>query len=449
MQCATLRVPLDWSRPSGPEVTLALTRLLATDPARRVGTLLFNCGGPGCPTAQVIKGAPNLFTARLRQRFDIVGFDPRATGQSTPVRCGLSPPNSTSQLYPNTQAAYSRMVASNRALAHSCEKLTGAYLIHVGAVDVARDMEGIREALRDGKLNWLGLSYGTMLGSLYAERYPTHIRAMVLDGALDRALSEPEMLSEEARTSESEFVRWAAWCRGSVACPLRGRDVLGIWDRLIARANRSPILAATVHRRVTGSAIQGATDANYLLFKRPNPLSPLSWLSLGPAIVKALHGDASQFAGPLPPPSPDNPAYGPLAISCMDFPVQATNFAEFSDRIRDARIIAPHLGGATETGGILSTCSGWPHPPTDPRHFLHVTGAPADADRQRQSRSVHVVHMGAEHAVRDAAQRAADQRRRRPHLVSQFALRAARDRRLPDQPHPAALRRYLPQLTPK
>jgi pimeloyl-ACP methyl ester carboxylesterase len=375
VQCATLRVPLDWSRPSGPEVTLALTKLQATDPTRRVGTVLFNCGGPGCPSAQIIKGAPHLFTARLRQRFDIVGFDPRATGESTPVRCGLPASDPNSPLYPDTQAAYSRMVAFNRALARSCEKLTGAYLMHVGAVDVVRDMEGIREALRDGKLNWLGLSYGTMLGSLYAERYPAHIRAMVLDGALDRGLSEPEMLSEEARTSENELVRWADWCKGSVECPLHGRDVLGIWDRLIARANRSPIPAATVHRRVTGSEIQYATDANYLLFKRPNALSPISWLSLGPPIVKALHGDASQFIGPVPPP-PDSPAYGALAIACMDFPVQATNFAEFFDRIRIARIIAPHLGGATETGGILSQCSGWPHPPTDPRHFLHIKGAP-------------------------------------------------------------------------
>jgi pimeloyl-ACP methyl ester carboxylesterase len=375
VQCATLGVPLDWSRPSGPEATLALTRLRATDPTRRVGTVLFNCGGPGCPSAQAVKGAPDVFTARLRQRFDIVGFDPRASGESTPVRCGLPAFDPGIPRYPDTQAGYSRLVAFNRALARSCQKLTGTYLMHVGAVDVVRDMEGIREALRDGKLNWLGLSYGTMLGSLYAERYPAHIRSMVLDGALDRGLSEPEMLSEEARTAENELVRWADWCKGSAECPLHGRDVLGIWDRLIARANQSPIPAATVHRGVTGSDIQHATDSAYLLFKRPNAFSRISWLSLGPAIVKALHGDASQFTGPMLPP-PNNPAYGGRAIECLDFPVQATNFAEFSDRIRIARIIAPHLKGAAQTGRILSECSGWPRPPIDPRHFPHIEGAP-------------------------------------------------------------------------
>jgi len=375
VQCATLQVPLDWSRPSGPEVTLALTRLLATDPTRRVGTVLFNCGGPGCPSAQAVKGTPALFTTRLRRRFDIVGFDPRGTGESTPVRCGLPGLDPSIPFYPDTQAGYLRLVAFNRALARSCEKLTGAYLMHVGAVDVVRDMEGIREALRDGKLNWLGLSYGTMLGSLYAERYPAHIRAIVLDGALDRALSEPEMLSEEARTAENEFVRWAAWCQHSVQCPLHGRDVIGIWDDLIAHANRSPIPVPSVHRDVTGTDIQQAVDSAYLLFKRPNVFSRISWLSLGPALVKALHGDASQFTGPMPPP-PDNPAYGGLAIQCLDFPVHAANFAEFSDRIRNARIIAPHMGGAVQTGAILSECSGWPRPATDPQHFMHIKAAP-------------------------------------------------------------------------
>lgn len=194
VQCATLRVPVDWSDRSGPEVTLALTRLPASDPRRRVGTVLFNCGGPGCPSAEVMKGAPGLFTAQLRRRFDIVGFDPRGTGDSAPVRCGLPPSNPDIPVFPDTLGQYRRLVAFNQALARSCRELTGPVLMHIGASDVVRDMEGIRQALHGGKLNWLGLSYGTMLGSLYAERYPTHIRAMVLDGALDRALSEPEML---------------------------------------------------------------------------------------------------------------------------------------------------------------------------------------------------------------------------------------------------------------
>jgi pimeloyl-ACP methyl ester carboxylesterase len=375
VQCSALRVPLDWSRPRGTEVSLAMTRIPASDPSRRIGTVVFNCGGPGCPSAQALKHAEAAFTPALRQRFDIVGFDPRGTGDSTPVRCGLALDLSVPR-FPRDETQYRRLLRFNRALARSCEAMTGSYLMHVGAVDVVRDMEAIREALRDGKLNWLGLSYGTMLGAEYAERYPGHIRAMVLDGALDRALSEPGMLAEEARTAEDEFVRWAAWCRQSPQCPLHGKDVLRIWDHLIATANRSPIPAAGFPGGVTGVDIQGSTDANYLLFKRPNVFSRPSWLSLGPAIVKALHGDASDFVGPVPPPSPTNPAYVVRAISCLDWPTQAHNLGELTGRTTIARIIAPHLGGATQTLGIISECLGWPRPRTNPRHFLHIKGAP-------------------------------------------------------------------------
>jgi pimeloyl-ACP methyl ester carboxylesterase len=375
VQCATLRVPLDWSRPRGAKVQLALTRLRATDRRRRIGSVVFNCGGPGCPSAQLVKAAPELFTARLRSRFDIVGFDPRATGESTPVRCGRPSFDPAIPRFPDTEADFERLLAFNRALARSCRRMSGRYLMKVGDPEVVRDMEAIRNALRDGKLNWLGLSYGTMLGALYAERYPKRIRALVLDGALDRALSEPGMLGAETRASADEFERWAAWCQTSPECPLQGQDVLRIWDDLIAAANRSPIPASNVGRGVTGEEIQNVTDADYLLFKRPTAFGPVSWLSIGPAIVKALNGDASDFAAPIGKP-PTDPAYGVRAIECLDFPVQARTFAELTGRITIARIISPHLGGATETGRIISTCLGWPRPKTDPRHFLDINGAP-------------------------------------------------------------------------
>jgi len=141
--------------------------------------------------------------ARLRERFDIVAFDPRATGESTPVRCGLPSSDPTIPRFPDTEADFRRLLAFNRALARSCRRMTGRYLMQVGDPEVVRAMEAIRAALRDGKLNWLGLSYGTMLGALY----PKRIRALVLDGALDRGLSEPGMLAAEARASEDEFER--------------------------------------------------------------------------------------------------------------------------------------------------------------------------------------------------------------------------------------------------
>jgi pimeloyl-ACP methyl ester carboxylesterase len=371
VQCSTLRVPMDWSRPRGRKVRLALTRVRAGNRRRRIGSLLLNCGGPGCATGQILKSMPNLLSARLRERFDVVAFDPRATGESTRIRCGRPSLDPSIPRYPATQADFRRLLAFNRALARSCRRMSGRYLMKVGDPEVVRDIEAIRAALRDGKLNWLGLSYGTMLGALYAERYPKRIRTLALDAALDRGLSEPGMLGAETGAAENEFERWAAWCRRSPQCPLQGQNVLRIWDDLIAAANRSPIPASSVGRRVTGEEIQNTTDAAYL----PTVFGPLSWLSIGPAITGALNGDASGFAIPIGQP-PTDPAYGQRAIRCLDFPVQARSFAELRGRIAMARIISPHLGGASETGRIIAMCLGWPRPKTDPRHFLHVRGAP-------------------------------------------------------------------------
>jgi pimeloyl-ACP methyl ester carboxylesterase len=368
-QCATIRVPVDWAKPHGPRVTLALSRLRATDRKRRIGSVMWNCGGPGCASAQAVKGHPELFTKRLRERFDIVGFDPRATGDSTPVRCSGPYADPSIPFWPADAAAFRRLTAFNARLARRCRRKTGSYLMHLGSVDVIRDMEAIRAALRDGKLNWLGLSYGTMLGALYAERYPHKIRSMVLDGNLDRALSGPGMLATEATAAENGFDRFSTWCESSVECPLHGQDVPRLFDALIAKANRSPIPAKQVPHTplVTGERIQSAVDGGYLLFTHPNSFESTSWRQLGAAIVQAQAGDASYFYGA---------AGGPNAIACLEFPVQARNFSDFNAAMIFARQVSPHMGGAVETAQDMVTCVGWPKPKHDPRHFLRIHGAP-------------------------------------------------------------------------
>ena len=370
VQCSKIRVPTAWSRPNSPKVTLALTRLPATGPKRRLGTVMWNCGGPGCAAAQELKQAPGVFTPRLRERFDILAFDPRGTGKSTPVRCAGPYSDPSVPFWPANVAEFRHLSDFNAKLAKKCRRKTGAYLMHLGSVDVIRDMEAIRVAMRDGKLNWLGLSYGTMLGALYAERYPHRIRTMALDGNLDRALSGPGMLATEATAAENGFNRFASWCEGSAECPLQGQDVPAVFDALVAQANASPIPAKQVPGSppVTGVDIQGATDAGYLLFTQPNALESTSWLQLGPALVSALQGDASYFYSQA--------TGGPNAIACLEFPVQARNFAQFNAAMTFARQVSPHLGGAVETAQDMATCVGWPKPKRNPRHFLRIRGAP-------------------------------------------------------------------------
>lgn len=376
-ECSRLRVPVDWSRPRGAGLALALVRLPATDPRHRIGSLLWNCGGPGCPTAQVLRQTQGAgFTDRIRARFDIVAWDPRGIGDSKPLKCGRAWFYPGAHVYPSTQQAFKRLVTRNRALARSCRRSSGPLVANVDAHSTVRDMEAIRRALGDGGLNYLGLSYGTLLGALYAQRYPEHVRALALDGALDPSLSQPVMIANEASSAEEVFERWAAWCQGDSSCPLQGQDVAQVYDDVVAAANRSPIPAPAAGHSVSGGEIQVNT-ANFLLFEHPSPMFPdaPSWSDLGAGIVKAQNGDASYFATPVSRP-PGDPQYGTIAVECLDFPSQVRSFADLRDYGILASDVAPHLGGASQTGGIASQCAGWPSPKRDPHYVFRVRGVP-------------------------------------------------------------------------
>jgi pimeloyl-ACP methyl ester carboxylesterase len=179
LECAQLQAPMDYAAPDGPTIMLGVARLQATDPAKRIGSLVFNPGGPGSAGSDILGiqaeyGAP--FTARLREYFDLVALDPRGVGLSTPIKCDPEIWNEGGSLFPQDQAAYDAMVAHNKAFGESCLKNTGPALAYMDTVSVARDLDAIRAVLGEEKLNYFGLSYGTMVGAQYAELFPDKIR---------------------------------------------------------------------------------------------------------------------------------------------------------------------------------------------------------------------------------------------------------------------------------
>ena len=323
--------------------------------------------------------------------------------------------------------------------------MTGPYLMHVASPEVVRDIEAIRAGLRDGKLNWLGLSYGTMLGGMYAERYPKRIRTLALDGALDRGLSEPGMLGAEATAAEDGFERWAAWCTTSPECPLQGQDVLRIWDDLIAAANRSPIPASNVGRGVTGEEIQNNTNSNYLLFTRPNAFAQMSWLSIGPAIVKALNGDASDFATQIGGRRPTPPTGNGRSSASSSRSRRAASPSSWEERELRASS-RPTWVARTRPGESSPTASAG-HARRNPRHFLDIEGAPPSLIVNATHDPLHLIRVGAQHAGPDPAQRAANQGRRRSHLLPELVVCAGGDRPLPDRARAARPRDSVPRLT--
>jgi pimeloyl-ACP methyl ester carboxylesterase len=191
-QCATARVPLDYRHPRGKLISIAVIRHRATDPARRVGTLFVNGGGPSEQILGLLAEYPDI-PAVLRERFDIISFDPRGFGFSTPVRCFSSIAAENKELapvmpYPTFPVGSRQIATFQRTYARfdaQCIRRAGPLLYHDSTADVARDMNLLREAVGAKRLNYVGLSYGTGLGAIYANLFPATVGHMVLDGNLN------------------------------------------------------------------------------------------------------------------------------------------------------------------------------------------------------------------------------------------------------------------------
>jgi pimeloyl-ACP methyl ester carboxylesterase len=188
-QCGTVTAPLDYDNPRGARITIALTRLPATDPDRRVGSLVVNPGGPGLSGVAFVQANFRDLPAELRARFDIVGFDSRGLGGSSALRCydtaEAEQADRAPFLYPDTPAEEAIWKRADDRLSAACARHGGPILRHMSSADVARDVDLLRGRLGDRKLTFLGYSYGSLLGQTYANLFPANFRAMVIDGVID------------------------------------------------------------------------------------------------------------------------------------------------------------------------------------------------------------------------------------------------------------------------
>jgi pimeloyl-ACP methyl ester carboxylesterase len=373
--CGKLRVPLDWSKPRGQQIQVAVARRPADDPSRLVGTVFFNPGGPGDGAVDDVAAAEQIFSAPMLERFDIVGVDPRGVGGSARVRCEVPVLTPGDTLFPSSRQEFQNLRRHNRAVGLSCLDQTGPLMGHVDTVSVARDHEALRIALGVRQVSWLGLSYGTQLAANYAQLYPQRTRAMVLDAALEHSLPEVVQVADEAMAAEDSFNRFIDWCRTAPTCALRGRDVATLYDDLVASADQDPIPVDGALRPVTGEDIRTRT-VGLLRVKEPSPIfgPDLNWPGLSRAIAAALDGNAAAFA--LPPAKLLQEELSTLlAIGCMEYVPQVNNYGEMRQRIQMGRQLAPHLQGASETWQV-NRCIDWPIPVANPPRLLDVRGVP-------------------------------------------------------------------------
>jgi pimeloyl-ACP methyl ester carboxylesterase len=371
IQCGSVRVPVDYRHPQGATIAIAVERAPALGPGAPRGTMLFNPGGPGESGNQILPVALAEFPATVRRSFNIVSFDARGTGASDPLRCGTSPSEMAS-VDPVPVAANEPLpgAAAFTAMAKACEQRARSLAPFINTTNTARDMDRIREALGLAKVSFYGLSYGTVLGAVYADLFPRHVATMVLDGAVDVNASLIVQAEQEAPAAEQSLQHLLATCGSVAPCPL-GPDPTSYFRALSVSIRRHPLPApgdgddypvtagdldtATLFAlsvpEFTGQFLKAVVDAH------DGNGAPLRVMSLG--------FDTDIDGAPLVDPL--------WAITCNDAavhpgPIQAGNLA----RTLDSRY--PIIGGYAATYA-MGGCVAWPRS-AEPVTDLHPEGTP-------------------------------------------------------------------------
>jgi pimeloyl-ACP methyl ester carboxylesterase len=321
-ECGRTDVPIDYDDPEGDTLPLFLVRATLGEQPDRIGSLLVNPGGPGGSGADAAIGLALTMPEQVLERFQLVGFDPRGVGLSTPVEC--IPPDVKEEMFateprPTTAAEIDAAFELADRVATGCEEQYGEALGIFNTTDTARDMDRLREALGDEKLTYLGYSYGTTLGSTYAELFPDKVRAMVLDGAVDPDADPVADAEGQAAGFEEAYDAFASGCRSFRAgCPM-GDDPRAFLEGLLEEAEAEPIPSAEEgeERRATAGVVMTAVVA--ALYDQE------SWPQLSQALVAARKGDAAgvftladSYTGRLEDGSYSNLFDANYAINCAD-----------------------------------------------------------------------------------------------------------------------------------
>ncbi|MFB7591593.1 alpha/beta hydrolase [Streptomyces sp. NPDC056169] len=416
-RCASLTVPMDYSRPGdGKTFVLPVAKAVTAVPGKRVGSLVLNPGGPGERGVRLVRdGVADDIGPGVRERFDIVSFDPRGVGGSEPaLTCtpeepagqggAESPDSAAAPLHPRTASERADVLAVARATAADCRAAGGPLLPHVGTDDAARDLDVLRAALGERRLTYVGWSYGTSLGTSYAEQFPRRVRAMVLDGAVDPSLDWRQRMLGQSTGFRKAVEEYADTCADTVGdgCPgATPEEIRALIDRLLERTAREPL---PVDDSAYGLDAPTLVSALSLSMYTPEA----QWQALSEALVAADGGNGTRLAAlaagdeqPQDPdaeasegPADDDASEGPtedgsagdrpeddvpednaeaalIAINCLDVP-----------HPRDAQAYWDALGPADKAAGVYGT--------TGVANELVCKDLPAGAQRPHRVRAAGV-----------------------------------------------------------
>ena len=366
MQCATATAPLDWAEPSGETIELALVRHSATS-SQKLGSLFVNPGGPGASGVNFVADSLDYaVSGAVQKNYDVIGFDPRGVGASSAVVCVDSAAQMDEFLFGASDTVraspewFAEREAASADFALGCLQRTGDLLAHVDTVSAAHDLDMLRATVGDRQLNYLGYSYGTLLGAIYAENYPGNVGRMVLDGALDPSSTSFDVNLTQSIGFENALRAYLADCLAGSECPFAGTvdSAMTQIGQLLADLDQSPLTASD--GRVLG--------ADSMLTAIIAPLyDKQAWSYLSDVFIAVYDGDADPAYGSVDwyynrsedGTYSDNSTESFLAINCLDYPVKKDPGQWASDAqvlAQKAPVIGPYLAYGDEL------CAQWPFP---------------------------------------------------------------------------------------
>ncbi|MFE4855937.1 alpha/beta hydrolase [Streptomyces sp. NPDC056670] len=359
MECSTLSVPVDYADPGKGDIALALARIRsAATGADRKGSVVFNFGGPGESGVDGLAAFRDV-AAGIDKQYDLVSFDPRGVARSSPVRCGGEEEaarfDDGDRDAPGTGAA---AVAEAKRTAQACRTKTGPVLDHVGTVNTSRDMDVLREVLGDEKLNYLGISYGTRLGAVYASQFPKRTGRMVLD-AVDtlRGSAEQDALAQTKGFQQALDAFFAGCAQQNCELGTSPEQVGATFDRAVAKLADGKTVTGSDNQDFTGDDLHSAVQSALY--------SQASWPTLSAGIAALLDDDDPTVLASLNPGAGTDDApvgnsdEAMLAINCADDPVRPADPAREYDAVqRQLTRESPYFGPGTAARAVA--CAGWP-----------------------------------------------------------------------------------------
>ncbi len=378
--CGTVTAPMDWEDPSTDTIELAVTVAPAT--GERHGAIFYNPGGPGASGVEYVRDYGDyLLHPQVREHYDLVGFDPRGVGGSTPISCYDDPQELYDWLWelppapapePLSDEDLEQQLESAQWFADSCLEHTGPFLQFVGTEQVAADLDLLRAMLGEEQLDYLGVSYGTLIGSTYADLFPEHVGRMVLDAAVAPDATDFEGTLHQAAGFELAYGNFVADCLQQRDCPFDGdeADALEQTRELIESLDERPIPVAD-GRELGSGALFIAIAANLY--------SDAQWPTLRQILADVASGSgerafaaADEYYGINPDGTfADNSLEALIAVNCLDQPA-TTDFDQVRANAEQIMAAAPTLG--PDFVG-LGSCAAWPFEATRVPHEITAPGA--------------------------------------------------------------------------